>query len=470
MNIQNIYDVAVIGAGVVGAAIARELSRYKLNCVLVEGNSDVGMGTSKANTAIWHTGFDAKPGTLEAKLLRRSYALLEEFIPQAGVPVEKLGGLLVAWTDDQRQALPTLLERAYQNGVTDTHLVSVKEIYHLEPHLKPGALGGLHVPGESIICPYTLLLALATQAVINGVSLQLNFLVSQILLEPNGPILLQTPGGDLHCRYLVNAAGLYADQLDRLLGHHDFTVTPRRGELIVFDKFARGLVNHIILPVPTAVSKGVLISPTVYGNVLLGPTAEDLPHKTDTSTSETGLQTLWHKGQAILPALMQEEVTATYAGLRAATEHSDYQIRLHSDQRYVCVGGIRSTGLSASLGIAEHVLDLLAQAGLVLMPKADFKPVRMPYIGAVATRPYQSSEMIADNSAYGQVICHCERTTLGEIMAAAHSVIPAHTVDGLRRRTRVLHGRCQGFNCHAAVVAILARETGQDPRQLLTLE
>ncbi len=462
--------MAVIGAGVVGAAIARELSRYKLNCVLVEGNSDVGMATSKANTAIWHTGFDAKPGTLEAKLLRRSYALLEEFIPQAGVPVEKLGGLLVAWTDEQRQVLPTLLERAYQNGVTGTRLVSDKEIYHLEPNLKPGAWGGLYVPGESIICPYTLPLALATQAVINGLSLRLNFPVSQILLEPNGPTLLQSSGGDLHCRYLVNAAGLYADRLNRLLGRHDFTVTPRRGELIVFDKFARGLVNHIILPTPTAVSKGVLISPTVYGNVLLGPTAEDWPHKTDTSTSETGLQTLWRQGQAILPALMREEVTATYAGLRAATEHSDYQIRLHSNQRYVCVGGIRSTGLSASLGIAEHVLDLLGQAGLSLTPKADFKAVRMPYIGDVAMRPYQSSEMIADNPTYGQVICHCERTTLGEIKAAAHSVIPAHTVDGLRRRTRVLQGRCQGFNCHAAVVAILARETGQDPRQLLMLE
>ena len=467
---QKIYDVAIIGAGVVGAAIARELSRYQLTCALIETKPDVGMGTSKANTAIWHTGFDAKPNTLESKLLRRGYALLEKFIPEAGVPVERLGGLLVAWTEEQQRTLPALLERAHQNGVTDVHLISAEEVYQLEPQLEPDALGGLYVPGESIICTFTLPLAFATQAVLNDVSLHLNFPVQQIFPDHDGTTLLQGSGGSLRCRYLVNAAGLYADELNHQLGHNDFTVTPRRGELIVFDKFARSLVNHIILPVPTATTKGVLISPTVYGNVLLGPTAEDLDDKTNTATSELGLKMLWEKGEAILPLLMQEEVTATYAGLRAATEHSEYQIHLHADQNYVCVGGIRSTGVSASLGIAEYVLELLAEAGLPLTPKTDFKSVRMPYIGAANARPYQCAAMIADNPAYGQMVCHCEQVTLGEIRAAMQSPIPACTVDGLRRRTLALQGRCQGFNCHAAVVDLLARETGQDPRKLLALE
>ena len=470
---ENVFDVAVIGAGAVGSAIARELSRYVLSCVLVEGGSDVGVGTSQANTALWHTGYDAKPGTLEARLLRRGYALLAEFMPQAGVPFERLGGLLIAWTEDQRQALPSLLETAQLNGDMDVRPVPVEEIYHLEPHLGLGALGGLYVPGESVLCTYTLPLAYATQAVLNGVTLRLNFRVQQIVRDDQGEAgtwRLEGPHGSLRCRYLVNAAGLYADEIDRLLGHHEFTITPRRGQLIVFDKFARGLVNHILLPVPTAVTKGVLISPTVYGNVMLGPTAEDVSDKTETGTSEGGLRLLWQKGEAILPPLLREEVTAVYAGLRPATEHGDYQIRLHADQRYVCAAGIRSTGVSASLGIAEHVAELLAEAGLALTPRAEFKPVRMPYLGEAGTRPYESAAMIAANPAYGQIVCHCERVTLGEILDATRAVIPARTVDGLRRRTRVLQGRCQGFNCHAAVVSLLAQATGESASRLTMLE
>ena len=463
------FDVAIIGAGVVGAAIARELSRFELKVVLVEAGPDVGAGTSKANTALWHTGYDAQPGSLEARLLHRSYTLMERFIPEAGIPVERVGGLLIAWTEAQRQALPALLEKAHQNGDADAHRVAVEEIYRREPRLAPGALGGMFVPGEGILCPYTLPLAYATQAVLNGATLLLNHPVRRITTA-DGAYILDGPGGSALCRFVVNAAGLYSDEIDRMLGHQDFTVTPRRGELIVFDKLARPLVNHILLPVPTAITKGVLISPTVYGNILLGPTAEDLPDKTMTDTSASGLCMLLEKGRAILPDLLNEEVTAVYAGLRAATEHGDFQIRLHPEQRYVCVGGIRSTGLSASLGIAEHVADLLASAGLRLKPKAEFKPARMPYIGEAEARPYQSAERIAANPAYGQIVCHCERVTLGEILDAAHAPIPARTVDGLRRRTRVLQGRCQGFNCHGAVVALLARETGQNAKRLMMLE
>ncbi len=465
------YDIAIIGAGAVGTAIARELARYQTRVVLLEAKADVGMGTTKANTAIWHTGFDATPGTLEARLLRRSYALLEEYVEQAGIPTERLGGLLVAWTEEQFHTLPRLLERAHTNGVTDVRIISAEEVYRLEPQLNQGAWGGLLVPGESLICPFTLPIAYATEAVLNGVTLKLNFPVQQIGQDEEGAHLVTGPGGEtIKARYLVNAAGLYSDEIDRMLGHHDFTVTPRRGELIVFDKFARRLINHVILPVPTARTKGVLISPTVYGNILLGPTAEDLDDKTNTATSETGLQSLLEKGRAILPQLLHEEVTATYAGLRAATEHKDYQIRLHAEQRYVCVGGIRSTGVSASLGIAEYVAELLAEAGLTLQPKAEFKTYRMPNIGEARPRPYQQGKRIAQNPNYGRIVCHCEKVTLGEILDAIHSPIPARTLDGLRRRTRAMQGRCQGFNCRATIVDILAKETGQDPRFLLALD
>jgi glycerol-3-phosphate dehydrogenase len=490
---HHVYDVAIVGAGVVGAAIARELSRYELSCALIEGGGDVGAGTSKANTAIWHTGFDAKPGTLESRLLRRSYALLENYLDDAGIAVERLGALLVAWNDEQLAALPGILDRAQQNGVTDVRRVPAEEVYAREPNLNAGALGGVLVPGESIFCPFSLPLALATQAVQNGVALKLDHPVAEVCVVANtishAPSFLPAQergerdagvvqpwmyqlrgsGGLVRCRYLVNVAGLYADAIDRLLGHADFTVTPRRGELIVFDKLARGLVNHILLPVPTSITKGVLISPTVYGNVMLGPTAEDLDDKTDTATSARGLELLWRKGQALMPRLLEEEVTATYAGLRAATEHADYQIRPHAGQRYVCVGGIRSTGASASLGIAEYVVELLAEAGLALHPKAEFQPVRMPYLGETSVRAYQSAERIATNPDYGRIVCHCERVTLGELIDATHAAIPARTLDGLRRRTRVLQGRCQGFNCHANVAAILARETGQSVGQVIGL-
>ena len=469
-NDSHCYDVAIIGAGVVGAAIAREMARYDLSSVLVEATSDVGAGTSKANTAIWHTGFDAKPGTLEARLLRRGYSLLEQYIPEAGVPAERLGGLLVAWTPEQHKALPDLFARARQNGVSDVRLVSAAEVYQLEPQLNPGALAALLVPGESILCTFTLPLALATQAVINGAALKLDHQVREITLDGRGIFTLHTTGGEVRCRYLVNAAGLYYDEIDRMLGHADFTVTPRRGELIVFDKFARGLVRHVLLPVPTATTKGVLISHTVYGNVMLGPTAEDLADKRETGTSEAGQQMLLAKGQAILSPLLEEEVVGLYAGLRAATEHSDYQIRLHADQHYVCVGGIRSTGVSYCLGIAEYVADLLRSAGLALPPKAGFRSVHMPNIGEAGLRPYQSAEMIAARPDYGHPVCYCERVSRGEIVDAAHSVIPAATLDGVRRRTRAMQGRCQGANCHAAITAILARETGQSMSRLLEME
>jgi glycerol-3-phosphate dehydrogenase len=465
----DIFDVAVIGAGVVGTAIARELARYRLRCVLVEAASDVGTGTSKANTALLHTGFDAKPGTLEARLVRRGHALLTAYGPQADIPVERLGALLVAWDAEQLAALPGIAETAARNGYTATRHVPAAELYALELQLAPGALGALAVPDESIICPFTTPLAFATEAVLNGITLALDSPVETIRPDAAAHALV-TPRGTLHSRFVVNAAGLHADTIDRALGHETFTVTPRRGELIVFDKLARPLVNHILLQVPTKVSKGVLVSPTVFGNVMLGPTAEDITDKCATGSTAAGIASLYDRGRRIVPALLEEEVTAVYVGLRAATEHTDYQIRFHPDQRYVCVGGIRSTGLSASMAIAEHVVAGLADAGLALEPRDDFRPIRMPNIGETFPRPYQRAEVVAANPDYGRIVCHCERVTRGEILDAARAAIPARSLDGLRRRTRALLGRCQGFFCAAAVANLLAEATGQTVAGLLALK
>ncbi len=467
---QEVFDVAVIGAGVVGAAIARELSRYDLHCVLIEAANDVGAGTSKANTAILHTGFDTAPGSLEARLVSRGHDLLSEYAREVGIPHEHTGALLVAWNRSDLAQLDEVESKATQNGYMRTRRLSVEQLYRDEPNLGPGALGGVEIPDEGIICPFTTPLAYATQAVINGVTLKLNFRVTRVASGPGDIHELHASNDVIAARYVVNAAGLHADQIDRLFGNDTFSVKPRRGQLIVFDKFSRRLISRIILPVPSKTTKGVLVAPTVFGNVLLGPTAEDIEDKDATCTTEDGLESLRVKGKTIVPALLDEEVTATYAGLRAATEHGDYQIRGYPERRYVCVGGIRSTGLTSSLAIAEYVLGLLEAAALKLPPKRQFSTVKMPMIGEIGLRPYQDAEAISRNPDYGRIVCHCERVTLGEIIDACEAAVPARDLDGLRRRTRAQLGRCQTFYCGARVVDILAHYCGRPAAELMQLD
>jgi glycerol-3-phosphate dehydrogenase len=461
-------DVTVIGAGVVGTAIARELSRYRLSVVLLDAANDVGTGTTKANTAILHTGFDAVPGSLESRLLRRGSTLLRGYAERAGIPVERTGALLVAWTAEQERALPEIAEKASQNGYPGVRAVSRDDLCQREPHLGPGALAALEIPDESIVCPWTTPLAYATEAVRAGVRLMLGTRVTAVQAAGGtelGGHVLATTRGTLRSRWLVNAAGLDGDRIDAMLGGGGFTIRPRRGELIVFDKLARPLLRSILLPVPTAQTKGVLVAPTVYGNVLLGPTAQDVDDRQDTATTAAGLASLLGAGRRIVPALLDEEVTATYAGLRAATEHRDYQIRVDGGLRYACAAGIRSTGLSASLGIAEYVVDQMGGAGLPLTERADLAgPPAMPYIGQAGTRPYQDAGRIAADPDYGRIVCHCERVTRGEIRDALASTLPPADTDGLRRRTRVLNGRCQGFYCAATVARLMAAGAGDGGR------
>jgi len=464
------FDVAVIGAGVVGSAIANELAQYELRAVLIEAGSDVGAGTSKANTAILHTGFDAKPGTLEATLVRRGHQLLNERGPALGIAIERLGALLVAWDDEQLARLPEIATNAAHNRYTAVRTVPTGELYQLDPHLAPGALGALAIRDEAIICPFTTPLALATAAVVNGVQLLLESPVQQITVDPDAGHGLQTPTATIRARYVVNAAGLHSDVIDRFFAPPTFSVTPRRGELIVFDKLARSLIGHILLPVPTKVSKGVLVTPTVFGNVLLGPTAEDIDDRDDSRSTAPGLSALLEKGERLVPALVREEVTAVYVGLRAATEHGDYQINFHPDRRYVCVAGIRSTGLTASMAIAEYVAEGLADAGVSLRRRDHLRAPQMPNLGENAPRPYQRADLIAENPDYGRIVCHCERVTHAEIVAATRSPVPARSIDAVRRRTRALLGRCQGFYCGATVCALLSAATGRSVAEILAAE
>jgi glycerol-3-phosphate dehydrogenase len=451
-------DVAIAGGGVVGCAIARELTRFRLRVTLLEAGPDVGAGTSKANTALLHTGFDAKPGTLEARLVARGYDLLGAYAQRVGIPVERTGALLVAWNDEQVARFPEILDNARANGSLDLRTVGVEELYEREPQLGPGAHGAIEVPREALVCPFTTPLAYATEAVLAGCDLRVSSPVTSVARLEGGGFRLGLPGGELTARYLVNAAGLRSDELDRMAGHDGFTITPRRGELIVFDKLARPLVEHIVLAVPTAVTKGVLIAPTVFGNVMLGPTAEDVEGKDDTDSTRAGLDYLRAEGARIMPELLRHEVTAVYAGLRAATEHPDYQLSVHAPEGYVRVAGIRSTGLSASMAIAEHVRDGLAEAGLGLEPRTEPAPeFTMPNIGERGPRAYQRDDL--GDPDYGRIVCFCERVTRGEIRDALAAPVPAVDLDGLRRRTRAHMGRCQGFYCGAELAAQLDRSS-----------
>jgi len=463
------FDVAIVGGGVVGAAVARRLARTTSSVALLEAGADVGAGTSKANTAVLHTGFDTKPGSLESVLVPEGHALLSEYATRAGIPVERTGALLVAWTDEEADALPDIAERAAIVGYDRCEIVDAAECARREPGLGPGARRGLLVPDEHIVCPFTPPLAFATEAVANGATL----LRGEALLEAQraGDAWdLLTTTRRIGADWVVNAAGLHADEVEAILGHPpDFVVVPRRGQLVVFDKLARPLVHGIVLPVPTGRTKGVLVAPTVFGNVMVGPTAEDLDDKTDTASTADGLARLLGAASRVIPALADEEVTAVYAGLRAATDDPDYRLAARPDDHTLCLGGIRSTGLTASMALAEWATARLGEAGVDVRERDDAVGVRMPNLGEASLRPYQDAARIAADPAYGAIVCHCERVTAGEIRDACTSLVPPSDLDGVRRRTRALMGRCQGFACTGAVVAATAAATGVRAHDLLAL-
>ena len=440
-----VYDVVVVGGGVVGCAVARLLSHHDLDVAILEAGPDIGAGTSKANTAILHTGFDATPGSLEARLVARGYALLRDYAPSVGISIEEVGAVLVAWDDDQAASLPTLASKAAANGYTHAEIIDRDAVYGIEPHLGAGATGGMIVPDEHIIDPWSTPLAFAYEAIANGAVVLVNHDVATCEVNDDVTTITTTRGECIRTRYLVNAAGLRGDELHHSLGLDGFTIRPRRGELIVFDKLARPLLNGTVLPVPTSHTKGVLVAPTVFGNVMLGPTADDVDDKTATGSTRAGIDSLLEKGRRILPQLIDEEVTSVYAGLRAATEHTDYQISQHDDLRYVCLGGIRSTGLTSSMALAEEALARLVDCGLVASRKDTVSTIRMTSLGEADERPYQLG---------GQIVCHCERVTVGEITGACVAAVPAVDFDGLRRRTRALAGRCQGFYCLAELCSL----------------
>jgi glycerol-3-phosphate dehydrogenase len=463
------FDVAIIGAGVVGCAIAQRLSRYDLEVAILESADDVGTGTSKANSAILHTGFDAQIGSLESRLVARGHRLLTDYAASVGIPLIKTGATMVAWTLDDATSLRRVQADAAANGYDRIVALTKDEVYRKEAHLGPGVVAGLSIPDESIICPFTTPLALATDAVVNGVVLKLNSAVASGERTPGGTWRLETTTGAVEARWVINAAGLEGDLVAHSLGDGSPAIRPRRGQFVILDKAAAGLIEGIVLGVPDETTKGILLAPTVFGNLLLGPTAEDIEDKSATETTSEGLSSLLRRGAEIVPGLAAMEVTSVYSGLRAVNESGGYDIAVDRDRQYVRALGIRSTGLSACMAIAEYLLDLLADAGLALRPKSEVKATTVPYLGEDRVRPTSDPAAIAEDPGAGTVVCFCERTTLADLETACSLPIPPTSLGGLFRRTRAMGGRCQGFYCGARVTTWLAGQLDVSPGQLLGL-
>jgi glycerol-3-phosphate dehydrogenase len=450
---EQVFDIVIVGAGVVGCAIARDLAGTGNTVALVDARSDICEGTSKANTALLSSGFDAAPDSLELHLYTRGQQLLDEYCARTGIAVNKVGGIVVAWDDEQAAKLPALREIAHRNGRTSCELLTREQVYEQMPALAEGVTGGLSVPDEWVMDPWSAPLAYATDAVLRGAQLIVDCAVTGVDVGSD-VTTVHTSRGELSTRWLVNAAGLGGDILDAAYGYDRIHLFPRRGELLIFDKLASALVPKIVLAVPTPVTKGVLITPSVFGNVLVGPNAEVIDDRTDTSTTKPVFDHLLDKGLGMFPALADEEVTSAYAGLRAGHDQSDCLIDVDADQRYAIAAAFRS-GLTFSMAIAETLHERLADSGLDLTYRRDLPdPPSMPPLGQHQRRPYQDADLIAADPAYGDIVCFCERVTRGEIRDALASTLPARSVAGLRRRTRAMNGRCQGFYCGADVTAM----------------
>ncbi len=433
------FDVAVIGAGVVGCALARDFTLAGARVVVLEKAVDVLDGASKGNSAILHTGFDAPANSVELACIREGYALYHDVHARLGLPLIRAGAMVLAWTDEEQAALPTLMELAVANGVTDVHPLTARDARELEPELSPSVRAGFRVPGEHLIDPWSAAHGYLLQALANGAVLMRGAEVRSG--QRHGDAWhLATSAGEVSADLVINAAGLWGDEVDRrVTGESWFTIKPRKGQFVVYDKTAAALTQHILLPVPTKITKGIVLCRTAFGNLLVGPTAEEQDDRDHATVDRETLLALTRRGQEILPALAQHEVTAFYAGLRPATEEKHYRIRTDLAPGYICVGGIRSTGLSSALGIAAHVLRL---AGRQDAPRADVVWPKMPNISVDGPRDWQSP-------GHGGIVCHCELVTRREIDAAMSGPMAAGSLAGLKRRTRVTMGRCQGFYCSA---------------------
>ena len=458
------YDVLIIGGGVTGSAIARELSRYDLKTALFEKGEDVCSGTSKANSGIVHAGFDAAPGSLKAKMNIRGSQMMEELSRKLDFPYKRNGSLVLCFDEKDRPRLEKLLQQGKENGVEGLEILEKKELLALEPALSEEVVCALHAPTGGIVCPFKLTIALAENAAVNGVEFHLNEGVKRVQPGTVEGYTVETGKGTYETRIVVNAAGLYGDEIHNQVSGEKLHITPRKGEYCLMDKKIGQLVSHTIFQMPTAMGKGVLVTPTVHGNLMVGPTATDISDKEGVDTTAEGLDEVLKKAALSVKSLPRGVTITSFAGLRAHEDHDDFILGEVKDAPgFFDAVGIESPGLTSAPAIgewmAEKIVEKLRKTQKV-DEKKDFQETRKDIPNIASMDQAEAAALIAENPAYGTVICRCEKVTEGEIIDAIRRPLGARSLDGIKRRTRAGMGRCQAGFCSTKVMEILARELG----------
>ena len=452
------YDIVVIGAGVVGGMIARRLAKYNVKLCILDKEGDVAMGATKANSAIVHAGFDAKEGSLKAKLNVRGSVLMADVCRELGVKYKNNEALVVAF-ENERAEVEAIYERGVRNGVPGLRIVEKDELIDIEPNINPDLACALIAPTSAIVCPYELCIAAVGNAMDNGADLKLNFEVAAIEKCGDTYKITSTTGEVVEAGIVINSAGVYSDRIAAMTGDADFEVHPRRGEYMLLDKECGSFTQRTIFHTPTKMGKGILVSPTVDGNLLLGPTATDSEDKDDTSTTAEGFATIFSKASDNVANIPFNKVITSFCGLRAVGSTGDFIIKHR--EGVVTLAGIESPGLSSAPAIAEYVDELLVnEMGFSADIKTDYDPTRRSAHYFQTLTMEEKNELIKKDQRYGRIVCRCEGITEGEIVEAIHTNPGATDVDGVKRRTRSGMGRCQGGFCSPIVVQILARELG----------
>lgn len=451
------YDVAIIGAGVIGCAIARELSRYEAGICVIEKCADVCEGTSKANSAIVHAGYDAPEGSLKALMNVKGNEKMEKLCRELDVPFHRNGSLVICMQKNRLSELEKLYNRGIANGVKGLRILNREEALGLEPGLSEEVEGALYAPSSGIVCPFELTIALAENAVVNGVEFRLNTEVTDIVGNEDR-YKIETNNGEIQARMVVNAAGVYADKFHNMVSGRKIKITPRRGEYCLLDSDVKELVRHTIFPLPEKNGKGILITPTVHGNILLGPTAVDIEEKEGTNTTQKGLEAVLCNSRKYVKNLPLQKVITSFAGLRACEEGHEFLLgEVEDSPGFFDAAGIESPGLSSAPAIGELMAQMLWRRG-GWNCKGEFAAERKGIRRFLDLELSEQQKLIQNNPAYGNIVCRCEKITEGEILEAIRRPLGAVTLDGIKRRTRAGMGRCQAGFCSPRVMEILASE------------
>ena len=454
------FDIVVIGAGVIGGMVAREFTKYTSSVVILEKGSDVALGATRANSGIVHAGYDAKEGSLKARLNVRGSKMMEQVCLDLGVKYKRNGSLVVGFNEEDENTLRSLVVRGEKNGVEGLSVIGRDKILEIEPNIGDDVTVALHAPTGAIVCPYELCMASVGNAMDNGAELRLNFEVKSIE-ECCGGYKISSDNDFVCGKYVINCAGLYSDEISAMVGDDSFSVHPRRGEYMLLDRECGGHIKSTVFRCPSKMGKGVLVSPTVDGNLLIGPTAEDIEDKTDTSTTQQGLATVRNLASQQVKGIEFGKVITSFTGLRATGSTGDFIINMPKPG-FLNLAGIESPGLSSAPAIAEYAVSLMVDEGFDKAARADFVGTRraMHFFSTLSTA--EKNALIKERPEYARVICRCETITEGEILDAIRTNPRPTDLDGVKRRTRATMGRCQGGFCSPYIIELLAQEMGVD--------